>query len=227
LNKPELFDDWPERYEHWFSTPVGKLVRKTETELVMRLLTPLRNELILDAGCGTGVFTTDFLDTGARVVGLDISAPMLAVAKIKSPGQPFHPVRADILHLPFPDAFFDKTVSVTALEFIVDANRAINELFRVTRPGGLVVVATLNSLSPWAERRRAKTRRGQHHVLENAVYRSPNDLLSLSPLKGETATCIHFKKDDDIETAKAVEHRDAAMGLNTGAFVAVRWRKPA
>ena len=57
-------------------------------------------------------------------------------------------------NLPFTDNSFEKAISVTAIEFIRDARGAIGELFRITKPGGCIVVATLNSLSPWANRRK-------------------------------------------------------------------------
>jgi ubiquinone/menaquinone biosynthesis C-methylase UbiE len=221
-----LFDDWPERYDHWFSTPIGRLVKEIESRLILDLLSPVEGEKILDAGCGNGVFTLDFLEAGAMVIGLDISEPMLAAATHKAADYPFVAVRGDMLSLPFVDGAFDKAVSVTALEFIEDGRRALAELFRVTRPGGLVVVATLNRLSPWAARRRAKTERGESHVLENAFFRSPRELLALAPVTGTATSVVHFQKDDSPEEAEEIERVGQAQGLDTGAFVAARWTKP-
>jgi len=221
-----IFDEWPERYDHWFTTPIGKLVRKVEGELINELLRPAAGEKILDAGCGTGVFTVDILTTGAQAIGLDISKPMLKASIDKSPDDIFFPVLGDIVFLPFKDNSFDKATSITALEFISNAKRAVNELFRVTRPGGCVVVATLNSLSPWAVRRREKTIKGQRHILENAFYRSPQDLLALSSFPGITRTAVHFSKDEDPVKALVIEERGRQASLDTGAFVVVRWQKP-
>lgn len=244
MDDKELFDEWPERYEQWFMTPIGKLVREIEGELVIDLLRPKAGERILDAGCGTGVFTLDFLTAGAGVVGLDISVPMLHFARKKTAGYAFFALRGDMVQLPFKDNSFDKAVSVTALEFIEDAKDAVAELFRVVRPGGWVVVATLNSLSPWAARRKAKTERGQRHILEGAFFRSPDELLACSPYSGIAKTgspdellagsinpgiaktVIHFQKDDKPDQAAKIEQTGTAQGLNTGAFVAVRWQKP-
>ena len=222
---PELFDEWPERYEDWFRTPIGSLVRQVESKLISELVSPLPGEELLDAGCGTGVFTTDFLAAGPSVVGLDISRPMLKLAVKKAAGAPFSVVQADMQNLPFSDECFDKAVSITALEFIAEAKTAIDELFRVTRPGGYVIVATLNSLSPWAARRKAKTKRGQKHILENAYYRNADDLLALSPYPGITRNVVHFSKDDDVDKAREIERRGSERQLETGAFVAVRWQK--
>ena len=227
MPQPELFDDWPERYDDWFRTPIGKLVRQAEGDLVNEVLAPGPGEGIIDAGCGTGIFTLDFLRAGAAVVGLDVSAPMLRAAIAKTYRHRFSPILGDMLSLPFRDGTFDKSVSVTALEFIADGRRAVAELFRVTRPGGQVVVATLNSLSSWAARRRAKTARGERHVLEGAFYRSPAELLACAPVPGTVRTAVHFLKDDDPDGALEIERAGSARGLDTGAFVIARWQKPA
>jgi ubiquinone/menaquinone biosynthesis C-methylase UbiE len=227
MTEKTLFDEWPERYEQWFTTPIGKLVKAKEAELVLRLLDLKPGEKILDAGCGTGIFTLDYLERGAEVVGLDISRPMLRMAGAKAAGYSFDAIRGDMLYLSFKAGAFDRVVSVTALEFIEDGRRAVAELFRVTRPGGRVVVATLNSLSPWAARRRAKTQKGQRHILEQAFFRSPEELLACSPLKGLAETCIHFQKDDAPDQALVIEEQGRSRSWNTGAFVAACWDKPA
>lgn len=222
--KKRLFDDWPETYDRWFTTPIGSLVRKYEADLLMDLLSPDDGELILDAGCGTGIFTLDLLSHGSEVVGLDISLPMLMRAREKLKGYPFQIVFGDILNLPFSENVFDKVVSVTALEFIEDPKGAVKELFRVTKKKGSVVVATLNSLSPWALRRRAEAKRGET-LFDKAVFRSPDELRSLTSLEGDVRTAIHFQKEDDPDRAEEIEREGQKMGLNTGAFVAVRWEK--
>ena len=151
---------------------------------------------------------------------------MLKAAVRKASAYPFSAIRANMEQLPFKDNSFDKAVSITALEFIENGKGAVDELFRVTRPGGWVVVATLNSLSPWAARRRAKTERGQKHVLEEAFFRSPDELLALSPFKGTAKTVVHFQKDDEPELAVKTEERGLLDALDTGAFVAALWQKP-
>jgi ubiquinone/menaquinone biosynthesis C-methylase UbiE len=222
--KAQLFDQWPEAYDRWFTTPIGSLVRKYEAELILDLLRPQQDEFLLDAGCGTGVFTPDFLSSGSHVVGLDISLPMLVQAGKKLRGYHFEMVVADMSNLPFPEDTFDKVVSVTALEFIKDAKGAVGELFRITKRGGCIVVATLNSLSPWALRRRAEAKE-KHTLFEKAIFRSPDELRSLVSSEGVVKTSIHFKKEDDPEKAIGIEHEGRRKNLNTGAFVAVRWEK--
>jgi len=226
MEKPELFDEWPEKYDEWFTTPIGLLVRKYESELLLSLLRPESDEFILDAGCGTGVFTLDILSSRTHVIGVDLSLPMLSRAAQKTRGYHFQAVLADISFLPFPESAFDKVVSVTALEFIEDAKRAMQELFRVTKKGGHIVVATLNSLSPWAERRKAEAKKG-HPLFKKAIFRSPDELLALAPVKGVIRTAIHFQKEDDPAHAPEIEQEGQRRGLKTGAFLVGCWEKPA
>jgi ubiquinone/menaquinone biosynthesis C-methylase UbiE len=223
-SKKKLFDEWPAKYDRWFTTPTGLLVKKYETELILDLLKPCRGDTILDAGCGTGVFTVDLMSPGSRVIGLDISMPMLGLAREKSRGYSFQAVLGDMLNLPFPDGSFDKVVSVTALEFIKDGKRAVGELFRVTRSGGCVVAATLNSLSPWASRRKAEAKKG-HTLFSRAIFRPPDELLSLASSEGFFRTAVHFQDDDDPEKAVQIESEGRRRNLDTGAFLAVRWKK--
>ncbi len=221
----EIFDEWPEKYDRWFETPIGRLVRSYESRLINDMLQPGLGERILDAGCGTGVFTHDLLEAGAEITGLDLSFPMLRTAGIKSAGYPFRIVQGDLRHLPFAESSFEKVVSVTAIEFIEDAKGAVNELFRVTRPGGFIVVANLNSLSPWAVRRKATAEAG-YSIFRHARFRSPEEMAALMPIAGVFRTAIHFLKDDDPVRARAIEEEGLAKALNTGAFLVARWRKP-
>ena len=219
-----LFDEWPEKYDQWFETPIGTLVKKYENQLLLDLLQPRRGEMILDVGCGTGVFTLNILGLGTRVIGLDISQPMLVRASQKAQKYPFRGVAGDMRFLPFADECFDKVVSMTALEFTEDGKGAVSELFRVTRKGGVVVVTTLNSLSPWATRRKKAADRG-HSLFEQMTFRSPDDLRALVPVDGTVKTAIHFLKDDDPQRAPEIERDGQKQGLDTGAFVAARWVK--
>ncbi|MBU2055087.1 MAG: methyltransferase domain-containing protein [Proteobacteria bacterium] len=219
----QLFDDWPDRYNCWFETPVGKAVLRYESELVLDLLRPAPGELILDAGSGTGLFTREFLRRGAKVAGIDISFAMLRRAQECAASYPHRWAAADMACLPFADGTLDKTVSIAALEFIADARRAVAELFRVTRRGGIVVVATLNSLSPWADRRLADARRDPESIFRRVVFRSPAQLLEAAPVAGIVRTAIHFGKEDNPGEFARIERE--RRGRDTGAFVAARWEK--
>ena len=227
-NKPDvkekLFDQWPEKYDRWFETPIGALVKKYENELLLDLLQPRPEEVILDVGCGTGVFTLDILGFGPRITGLDISCPMLKRAELKAKGFPFRAVAGDMKSLPFADECFDKVVSMTALEFVEDGREVVKDLLRVTKNGGVVVATTLNSLSPWADRRKEAADKG-HSLFQQMIFRSPDDMRALVPIEPTVKTAIHFLKEDDPQKAPGIERNGKKQGLGTGAFVAARWVK--
>jgi len=225
MHAKQVFDPWPEKYDAWFKSPIGQLIKRYEAGLILDMLAPSKGEQILDAGCGTGVFTRDVTAAGARVVGLELSLPMLRRAGQRLKGSPFLMTQGDMGRLPFADRVFDKAMSITAIEFIGDAKGAMDELFRVTRPGGRIVVATLNSLSPWAERRRRSGKEG-HTLFQDVIFRSPDDMRRLSAVEGNCRTAIYFEKDERPEKAREMESEGRARNLETGAFLACCWQKP-
>jgi ubiquinone/menaquinone biosynthesis C-methylase UbiE len=225
MSQRKLFDDWPEKYDQWFETPIGKLIREYESRLLLKLLQPKRNERILDAGCGTGVFTQDLASRCSNIIGLELSLPMLRRARAKIGARGFTTIQGDILNLPFKKEMFEKTISVTALEFVEDADGAVGELLRVTRSGGTIVVATLNALSTWATRRKDSAKKG-HAIFQRAIFRSPNEMRDLLPLDCTIQTAVHFPKDEAPEDAGRIESDGRSSDLETGAFLAARWVKP-
>jgi SAM-dependent methyltransferase len=223
MTKKQIFDDWPERYDRWFETPLGKAVLGYESKLILDLLRPKQGELLLDAGSGTGIFTREFRARGADVVGLDISFAMLRRAAENNATLVRRGVAADMANLPFAAGVFDQSVSVTALEFIADARQAVGELFRVTKRGGIIVVATLNSLSPWADRRRENARRDPESVFNRVIFRSPAELLAAAPVAGVVRSAVHFGKEDPPADWERIERE--GRGSEKGAFVAALWEK--
>lgn len=219
-----LFDSWTDKYDRWFTTPSGTLVKKYESELLLEMLHPQPGEQILDIGCGTGVFTEDVLGCGTTVIGIDLSLPMLEKALIRTRNADFSGLCGDMCALPFPDNSFDRVFSMTAIEFVADAKLAIAELERVTRKGGCIVVTTLNSLSPWAAQRHQKAQDG-HSLFQNISFRSPQDMRLLVPQACTIKTAIHFQKNAQIADIPEIELRGNKNHSDTGAFLAVQWYK--
>lgn len=224
VKKGELFDDWPDRYDRWFETETGRLVKHYEAELLQELLNPCPGDFLLDVGCGTGIFTEAILAAGAEVLGLDISLPMVAAAALRYHDRRFIPVVGNMLTLPYASGSFDKVYSMTAIEFVDNAQAAVAELQRVTRSGGTIVITTLNRLSPWAERRLKKGEEG-HDLFQSMVFRSPAEMRRLAPEGATVKTAIHFSKDEDPVQARQIEARAQKEALETGAFLALSWKK--
>jgi ubiquinone/menaquinone biosynthesis C-methylase UbiE len=95
---------------------------------------------LLDVACGTGNAAIPAAQSGARAIGLDPSADMLAVARERAADYMIEVdwVEGDPRELPFADASFDRLVSV----FGPDDERVAGEMRRVCRPGGAVAVAS-------------------------------------------------------------------------------------
>jgi len=101
---------------------------------------------VLDLACGTGDVAFEALRArpGARVVGADFSLPMLrrALAKARRIGAHraarFHAASAE--DLPYRDGSFDAVTIAFGIRNVVRRERALAEMFRVLRPGGLALV---------------------------------------------------------------------------------------
>lgn len=109
---------------------------------------------VLDVACGTGVVAREaarLLQGRGRVVGLDVNAGMLAVARRVSPELEW--VEADAVALPFPDHSFDVVLCQAGLMFVSDPGRALREMARVAAPEGTVAVQVWDELraqTAWA-----------------------------------------------------------------------------
>jgi SAM-dependent methyltransferase len=98
-------------------------------------------EHVLDVGSGPGFLADEMareVGAGGRVVGVDPSESMLALARRQTAAAEFLPGGA--LELPFADDSFDVVVSTQVLEYVEDVATALAEARRVLRPGGRVLV---------------------------------------------------------------------------------------
>jgi len=148
LSKKNYFDEVAEKYDSWFKTPLGAYVLDAEKRLLKRVLPIEKNLRVLDLGCGTGVFTKELVKFGRKkTFALDISKGMINLAKEKK--LPVYFVLGDAQRLPFKNSSFDLVVSVTVLEFVKEPFLLIKEAYRVLKPGGTLVLATMNDKSLW------------------------------------------------------------------------------
>jgi SAM-dependent methyltransferase len=92
---------------------------------------------VLEVGVGTGLLALPLHEAGLRMVGLDLSAPMLGKLVEKAGGRaPFPLLRADATRLPFADGAFGGAYLRWVLHLITDWRSAVAEVARVVRPGG-------------------------------------------------------------------------------------------
>jgi demethylmenaquinone methyltransferase/2-methoxy-6-polyprenyl-1,4-benzoquinol methylase len=99
---------------------------------------PKPGQSVLDLAAGTGSSSIAFNLEGVRVVASDFSQGMLAEGRKRHPELEF--VFADATNLPFAANEFDATTISFGLRNVVDVEKALREMFRVTKPGGRVVI---------------------------------------------------------------------------------------
>jgi ubiquinone/menaquinone biosynthesis C-methylase UbiE len=96
----------------------------------------------LEVAVGTGL-NLPFYPEQVRLTGIDFSPAMLAIARERATGlgRPADLREADAMALPFPDGSFDTVVCTFSLCAVPDDGRAVAEMYRVLRPGGLLLLA--------------------------------------------------------------------------------------
>jgi SAM-dependent methyltransferase len=103
---------------------------------------PLEGRTVLDIGAGPPQFEAAYRTAGARYIAVDSDARELV-------GRGGIAVVADGRHLPIADRSVDVCFSSNVVEHVSQPWRLAEEMVRVTRPGGVIVVSYTNWLSPW------------------------------------------------------------------------------
>jgi demethylmenaquinone methyltransferase/2-methoxy-6-polyprenyl-1,4-benzoquinol methylase len=98
----------------------------------------------LDLATGTGDIALRLAARGARVVALDITPQMIALARAKPGRRAIQFLTGDMIALPLPGAAFDIVTVGYGLRNVPDLGLAIDELFRVMRAGGCLVSLDFN-----------------------------------------------------------------------------------
>ncbi|MDP5043614.1 MAG: bifunctional demethylmenaquinone methyltransferase/2-methoxy-6-polyprenyl-1,4-benzoquinol methylase UbiE [Leeuwenhoekiella sp.] len=112
---------------------------------VVAMIAATNPQNILDVATGTGDLAINLAETGAKkIIGLDISAGMLAVGKKKITAsnldQTIEMVQADSENLPFEDNHFDAITVAFGIRNFETLDKGLAEIYRVLKPGGLFVI---------------------------------------------------------------------------------------
>ncbi|ODT07064.1 MAG: SAM-dependent methyltransferase [Mesorhizobium sp. SCN 65-20] len=105
-------------------------------------------EKVLDVGCGTGSLTFALAKAAnpREIVAIDFSPVFVAAAQARNNDPRIKISQADACALPFEDNSFDRALALLVLHFVPEAPRAIAEMRRVTRPGGVVAATVWDHL---------------------------------------------------------------------------------
>ncbi len=143
-----MTQDFPEetasRYDRWYQTRFGRWADRLEKQLLAELLGQAQGKSVLDIGCGTGHFSLWLAEMGYDVTAIDNSDAMLQIAGAKL-GDAATVQQMSAENLEFPDNSFDIAFIVTALEFVDDPEKALNEAARVARKS--IILGVLNRQS--------------------------------------------------------------------------------
>ena len=223
----EIFDLEAKNYDQWYDSKLGKFVDQVETELAFKPFKPYPGMKVLDAGCGTGNFSLKLAEMGCQVIGIDISEEMLKIAQTKiKPGLDLEFRLMDTYDLDFADQEFDGVLSMAAFEFIYQPQKAYDEMYRVLKPQGNLVIGTINLESKWGEFYLSD------EIRENSVYKYA-DFKTLAALKSlnqkevvGSGQCLFIPptaKEDEI----SLELEKELSEKEKGGFICVKWQKEA
>lgn len=120
---------WSQHFEPYF-LPVYKKV--------LEQLKLTEETLLLDAGCGAGLFSFMAISAGAQVIGIDAAPGLLEVARQRNPENNF--MEEDIEALPFADNGFDIVAGFNSFQYAGDFEKALREAKRVLKSRGRLVI---------------------------------------------------------------------------------------
>ncbi|MBI5399552.1 class I SAM-dependent methyltransferase [Candidatus Saganbacteria bacterium] len=166
----------------WYDKTVGDRGSDYHQNVIvpgaLRLLAPERDEKILDAACGQGVFCRALAEKGATVIGIDNSSNLINAAKKRSHQINIKYFVADATNLTsFSDQSFDAVSCIMALQNIESLDKAIAEFSRVLKNGGRLLLVMnhpcfrIPRQSGWGtdEKRKLQYRRIDSYISEMKI----------------------------------------------------------
>jgi ubiquinone/menaquinone biosynthesis C-methylase UbiE len=120
--------------------------RVTTFERVLDSIHLTSDPLILDLGCGAGTYCRFLRKKGFRTIGLDYSFPMLKGAQKLQGDKRIQFLNGEAYNLPLSDHSVDVVVCIGVLQTLSDEKKAIREIHRILRPGGVCFLDGINAL---------------------------------------------------------------------------------
>jgi SAM-dependent methyltransferase len=162
---------------------------------------------ILEVGVGTGLVSAELAARGRRVLGVDLSAPMLAIARERLPGRL---VCGDALALPVADGAAAGVVFAAVLHLVDDLSLTLAEAARVLARGGRLVIVHGRSVHDVDEIEQAlrplarlRSRRGDSEFRISAAARAAR----LRPVADTMTGRVSYSESPD-DVADRIERRD-------------------
>jgi ubiquinone/menaquinone biosynthesis C-methylase UbiE len=223
----------PDAYDGWRAATLGAVTEGIERRLILRLMGDVNGCSVLDVGCGDGALGLEFWRNGASlVVGCDIDPRMVAraVAAAAEHEVPAGYAIAAAEHLPFPDHAFERVTMITVLAFVLQPERVLQEIARVLKPGGRLILGDLGRWSSWAVSRRVRSWLGLAPMWKAARFTSARRLRGMVQAAGlrpeHISGAVYYPRSAPM--AKLMRGLDPWLGELTtfgAAFIAVLARK--
>jgi ubiquinone/menaquinone biosynthesis C-methylase UbiE len=122
--------NWSTHFEPYFLPLYKKALQELE-------ISP--DTMLLDAGCGSGMFSSMAIDAGAQVIGIDAAPGLLEIARQRNPQNNF--MEEDLEAMPFANNSFDLVTGFNSFQYAGNFSKALAEAHRVLKPGGILVLA--------------------------------------------------------------------------------------
>jgi malonyl-CoA O-methyltransferase len=128
------------RDEEHFPSTIDPRIQ--HVRVLLKFFGDLTDKCVLDVGCGKGRFARVLQEQnpGTVIWGLDISEEMLRFVPAG-----IHTVAGSMTELPFPDSTFNGVYATESLEHAVEIERAVEEMCRVLKPGGKLLIVDKNA----------------------------------------------------------------------------------
>lgn len=109
------------------------------------------DEKVLEIGCGWGFYlkTLKSIWPDLRITGIDLNQKYLDKARKFLENLAVQLIKGDATALPFEDKTFDRVIASEVLEHILDDEKAISEMYRVLKPGGIAIITVPNKNYPF------------------------------------------------------------------------------
>jgi len=147
LNTAEIKQRMDERYEQSQAYNYNlkwDMVRLEEiNDITMRMISPFENKEILELGCALGGVAA-FMSNCKRYIGTDISEKAVEIANKNLAADNISFQMMDALNIKFDDNSFDIVLAREVIEHLPDIDKCFREVYRVLRPGGILILTSPN-----------------------------------------------------------------------------------
>src|SRR3989338_6407466 len=156
----EYFNKWAHTYDKYLFRWFMKRAQQKSIDLIDKM-----NFSALEVGCGTGEGLLMLKEkTNGTIVGIDISEEMLKRAKEKLNKRNINLKKANVESIPYNDETFDVVMSTESFHHYVNPKRAINEMKRVLKKGGDLIITDANFYLPLFNKIMEKIEPGIVHI---------------------------------------------------------------